>query len=192
MQPGVTKPFFIFVHRFLGKFPKRIESPFDRDTPQISCCKTRRRPRARNSNTPPAMRFSAVISPIPVRSGTNPSLTQSCPARMKKQVMRHTYRRTRLPYRTEGRYRPDGKAASGQRTTRARSPADPSQQEPRSKNSRGSIMFDSIDGSFLSLRPAYAVRRRKARPAITYARSASGPKSTDRRRARAVRRLLPS
>lgn len=33
--------------------------------------------------------------PDPVRSGTNPSLTQSCPARMKKQVMRHTYRRTR-------------------------------------------------------------------------------------------------
>ena len=95
MQPGVTKPFFIFVHRFLGKFPKRIESPFDRDTPQVSGCKTRRRPRARNSNTPPAMRFSAVISPIPVRSGTNPSLTQSSPARMKKQVMRHTYRRTR-------------------------------------------------------------------------------------------------
>ena len=41
------------------------------------------------------MCFSAVISPIPVRSGTNPSLTQSSPARMKKQVMRHTYRRTR-------------------------------------------------------------------------------------------------
>lgn len=33
--------------------------------------------------------------PDPVRSGTNPSLTQSSPTRMKKQVMRHTYRRTR-------------------------------------------------------------------------------------------------
>ena len=57
------------------------------------------------------------------------------------------------PHRAEGRYRSDGKTASGQRTTQARSLAYPSQQEPRSRSSRGS-MFHSIDGSFLSLRPA--------------------------------------
>lgn len=174
MQPGVTKPFFIFVHRFLGKFPKRIESPFDRDTPQISCCKTRRRPRARNSNTPPAMRFSAVISPIPVRSGTNPSLTQSCPARMKKQVMRHTYRRTRhrigrrpLSLGRENSFRPthDTSTFLGLSVTA---------RAPEQKLTGLYVQLDRRELSVTQTR--IAVRSRNTRPAITCARSTSGPR----------------
>ena len=174
MQPGVTKPFFIFVHRFLGKFPKRIESPFDRDTPQVFGCKTRRRPRAQTRTRLPPCAFLRLSA----RSCTirNKSFLDAELPRTNEKAGHATHLPTdEAPHRAEGRYRSDGKTASGQRTTQARSLAYPSQQEPRSRSSRGS-MFNSIDGRLSVTQTRIAVRSQNTRPAITCARSTSGPR----------------